>query len=81
MHKWLQLQELERCATAMIAGSVTGQRRLAKKLDAFLTSLRDVVLNLELELAVILQRLGLDQKLEGKATASSARVGLVQSSH
>ncbi|OAE30460.1 hypothetical protein AXG93_942s1030 [Marchantia polymorpha subsp. ruderalis] len=54
-HKWLQLRDLERRATAMKARSVSGQRRLPKKLDAFLTSSRDVVLNLELELAAVLQ--------------------------
>ncbi|OAE32872.1 hypothetical protein AXG93_3052s1020 [Marchantia polymorpha subsp. ruderalis] len=38
-----------------LASSVSGQRRLAKKLNAFLTSSRDVVLNLELELVNVLQ--------------------------
>ncbi|OAE28922.1 hypothetical protein AXG93_1981s1000 [Marchantia polymorpha subsp. ruderalis] len=34
--KWLQLRDLERCAIAMIACSVSGQRQLARKLDVFL---------------------------------------------
>lgn len=60
----------------MIASSVSGQRRLAKKLNVFLTSSCDVILNLELELELvaILQRLGLDWKLDRKATANFADV-------
>lgn len=65
----------------MIALSVRGQHQLIKKLDAFLTRSRDAVVNLELELAAVLQRLGLDRKLEGKATTDSARVGPIWSSH
>ncbi|OAE20312.1 hypothetical protein AXG93_2338s1010 [Marchantia polymorpha subsp. ruderalis] len=59
-HKWLRLRELEHPTAEMIAWSVRRQRRLAKKLDAFITRSRDAVLNLELELAAVLQRLGLE---------------------
>ncbi|OAE30494.1 hypothetical protein AXG93_4694s1000 [Marchantia polymorpha subsp. ruderalis] len=79
--KWLQLRDLERRATAMIKCSVSGQRQLARKLDAFLTSSCEAMSNLELELTVVLRRLGLDQKSDGKAIANSADVMLVQSSH
>ncbi|OAE22463.1 hypothetical protein AXG93_3348s1210 [Marchantia polymorpha subsp. ruderalis] len=75
------IQDLERHATAMIASSVSGQCRLAKKLDAFLTSSRNAMLNLELKVAAVFQRLGLDWKLDGNATADSADVGSVRSSH
>ncbi|OAE32222.1 hypothetical protein AXG93_4525s1030 [Marchantia polymorpha subsp. ruderalis] len=72
-HKWLLLRELEHHAAKMVAGSVRRQRRLAKKLDALLSRSSDAVVNLELELASILQRLGLDQKLEEVATTNSAK--------
>ncbi|OAE35854.1 hypothetical protein AXG93_2354s1030 [Marchantia polymorpha subsp. ruderalis] len=58
--KWLQLRDLKRRAAAMIMCSVSGQHQLARKLDAFLTSLCDAILNLELELAADLRELGLD---------------------
>lgn len=77
----MQLRDLEHRATAMLTSSVSGRCRLAKKLDAFLTSSCDAVLNLELKLAAVLQGLDLDRKLEGKTTADSADVGPVRSSH
>ncbi|OAE34090.1 hypothetical protein AXG93_2891s1140 [Marchantia polymorpha subsp. ruderalis] len=60
---------------------VRGKRRLAKKLDVFLTRSRDAVVNLESELPAVLQRLGLDRKLKEKATADCAGVGPVRSLH
>lgn len=58
----MQLRDLERRATAMIACSVSEQRQLAMKLDVFLTNTCDTMANLELEMMVVLRRLGLDQK-------------------
>lgn len=80
-HNWLWLRELEYRAAELIAGSGRRQRRLAKKLNAFLSRSRDAVVNLELELVGVLKRLGLDGKLEGAATADSAGLGPVRSSH
>lgn len=79
--KWLELRDLERRATAMIVCSVSGQRQLAMKLDAFLTSSCEAMANLELKLTDILRRLGLDQKSDSTATADSAGGMLVWSSH
>ncbi|OAE31812.1 hypothetical protein AXG93_1838s1220 [Marchantia polymorpha subsp. ruderalis] len=80
-HQWLWLRELENRAAELIAGSGQRQRRLAKKLDAFLSRSRDTEVNLELELAAVLKRLGLDRTLEGAATANFAGVGPIRSSH
>ncbi|OAE33758.1 hypothetical protein AXG93_483s1000 [Marchantia polymorpha subsp. ruderalis] len=60
-----------------VLGSVRGQRWLAKKLDAFLTRLHLTVVNLELELAAVLKRLGLERQFKEKATDDSAGVGPV----
>ncbi|OAE23482.1 hypothetical protein AXG93_285s1400 [Marchantia polymorpha subsp. ruderalis] len=70
--KWLQLRNLDRRAIAMIACSVSGQRQLAIKLDAFFISSCEAMTNLELELTAVLCRLGLDRKSDSAAIADSA---------
>lgn len=68
--KWLQLRDLECCVTAMTSCNVSGQCDLARKLDVFLFGLDDTK-DLELDMTVVLRRLGLDWNLEGAATVGS----------
>lgn len=67
--------------TAMIACSVSGQRQLVRKLDAFLTSSCEAMAKLKLELTAILRRLGLVWKLDSAATVDSAGRVPIWSSH
>lgn len=65
----------------MITCSVSGQRQLARKLDAFLTSSCEAMANQELELMAVVRRLGLDRKSDSAATADSAGGMPGRSSH
>ncbi|OAE18992.1 hypothetical protein AXG93_2637s1100 [Marchantia polymorpha subsp. ruderalis] len=54
---------------------------LTPRVERCLRGSRDKVVNLEVELANVLKRLNLEQRLEGAATADSRGVGLVWCSH
>ncbi|OAE22085.1 hypothetical protein AXG93_3084s1010 [Marchantia polymorpha subsp. ruderalis] len=71
-HNGLRLRKIEHRAAQLIVQSGRRHRRLAKKLEAYLSRSRDAVANLELELVGVLKRLGLERKLEEAATANSA---------
>lgn len=65
----------------MIVYSVSEQRQLARKLNAFFPSSCEAMANLKLELTDVLHRLGLDRKSDSVATADSAGGISVRSSH
>ncbi|OAE18539.1 hypothetical protein AXG93_1451s1000 [Marchantia polymorpha subsp. ruderalis] len=71
--KWLQLRDLERRVTAMIACSVDGQQQSTGKLNVFFSGLK-------LERTAVLRRLGLDRNLGGAVIAGAASVVPVCSS-
>ncbi|OAE22206.1 hypothetical protein AXG93_1248s1000 [Marchantia polymorpha subsp. ruderalis] len=80
-HNGLRLREIEHRVAELIARSGRSHRRLSKKLESYLTRSRDAVANLEVELASVLRRLGLERRLEGAATADSAGVRTIRCSH
>lgn len=59
--------------TTVIACSVGGPRKLARKIDAFLFNLDERKENLELELAAVLCRLGIDRNSHGAAGIATVR--------
>ncbi|OAE27041.1 hypothetical protein AXG93_3101s1000 [Marchantia polymorpha subsp. ruderalis] len=80
-HNRLWLCEIEHRAAELIERSGRRHRRLFKKLESNFTKSHDAVANLEVELANVLKRLGLEQRLEGAATADSGGVGHVWCSY
>ncbi|OAE20086.1 hypothetical protein AXG93_105s1010 [Marchantia polymorpha subsp. ruderalis] len=55
----ITLRELELRAAALMSGDSRSRRRVAKRLDAFLSRLQDAIANLEAEVTAVLRRLGL----------------------
>ncbi|OAE31461.1 hypothetical protein AXG93_725s1510 [Marchantia polymorpha subsp. ruderalis] len=60
----ITLRELELRAAALMSGDSRGQRRVAKRLDAFLSRSQDAITSLESEVTAVLWRLGLRSRAE-----------------
>ncbi|OAE23388.1 hypothetical protein AXG93_1660s1470 [Marchantia polymorpha subsp. ruderalis] len=58
------LRELEICAAALTSDDSWSRRRVAKRLDSFLSRSRDAIANLEAEVTAVLRRLGLRNRAE-----------------
>ncbi|OAE33237.1 hypothetical protein AXG93_2069s1000 [Marchantia polymorpha subsp. ruderalis] len=58
------LRELEIRAAALMSGESRSRRRVAKRLDAFLSRSREAIANLEAEVTAVLRRLGLRSRAE-----------------
>ncbi|OAE27605.1 hypothetical protein AXG93_2520s1010 [Marchantia polymorpha subsp. ruderalis] len=80
-HNGHRLRKIKHHVAELIVRSGRRHRRLAKKLESYLSRSREAVANLELELVCVLRRLGLELRLEGAATSDSAGVGPVRCSH
>lgn len=62
--KRMTLRELKMRATALMAGDGRSRRRLAKRLESFLSRSRDVIVNLETEVTEVLRRLRLRRRAD-----------------
>ncbi|OAE20187.1 hypothetical protein AXG93_3802s1000 [Marchantia polymorpha subsp. ruderalis] len=60
----LTLRELELRAAGLLSGDSRSRRRVAKKLDSFLSKSRDTMATLETEVSAVLRRLGLRSRAE-----------------
>ncbi|OAE20095.1 hypothetical protein AXG93_2611s1020 [Marchantia polymorpha subsp. ruderalis] len=80
-HNGLRLREIEHHAAELIKKSGRRHCWLSKKLESYLIRSRNAVEKLEVELVCVLQRLGLERRLEGAATADPEGVGPVRCSH
>ncbi|OAE33259.1 hypothetical protein AXG93_1200s1210 [Marchantia polymorpha subsp. ruderalis] len=60
----LTLRELELRAAGLMSGDSRSRRRVAKKLDSYLSRSRDAMANLEAEVTAVLRRLGLRGRAE-----------------
>lgn len=60
----MTLPELEMCAIALMTGDGRSRRRVAKRLESFLSRLRDAIANLEAEVTEVLRRLGLRRRAD-----------------
>ncbi|OAE22087.1 hypothetical protein AXG93_3084s1030 [Marchantia polymorpha subsp. ruderalis] len=60
----MTLRELEMRATALMAGDGRSRRRMAKRLESFLSKSRDAIANLEAEVTEVLRRLGLRRRAD-----------------
>lgn len=60
----LTLREFELRAVGLLAGDSRSRRKVAKKLDTFLSQARDTMSTLEVEVSAALQRLGLRSRAE-----------------
>ncbi|OAE24511.1 hypothetical protein AXG93_590s1040 [Marchantia polymorpha subsp. ruderalis] len=68
----MTLRELEMCATA---GDGRSRRRVAKRLESFLSRSRDAIANLEAEVTEVLRRLGLRRRVD-EWTGTASEVGI-----
>lgn len=58
----MELREFKLWAAAMMTGGGRSRRRVAKKLEAFLSSSRGVMASLEKDIRAVLQRMGLSRR-------------------
>ncbi|OAE33752.1 hypothetical protein AXG93_1264s1000 [Marchantia polymorpha subsp. ruderalis] len=58
------LREMEIRAAALMSGDSRSRRRVAKRLDSFLSRLQDAIANLEAEVTAVLRRLGLRSRAD-----------------
>ncbi|OAE19138.1 hypothetical protein AXG93_2062s1490 [Marchantia polymorpha subsp. ruderalis] len=69
----LTLRELELRAAGLLTGDSRSRRRVAKKLDSFLSKSRDTMATLETEVSAVLRRLGLRSRAEDWQVSPSVR--------
>ncbi|OAE20188.1 hypothetical protein AXG93_3802s1010 [Marchantia polymorpha subsp. ruderalis] len=69
----LTLRELELRAAGLMSGDSRSRRRVAKKLDSYLSRSRDAMANLEAEVTAVLRRLGLRSRAEDWSGRELAR--------
>ncbi|OAE21012.1 hypothetical protein AXG93_2024s1250 [Marchantia polymorpha subsp. ruderalis] len=60
----MTLREMEIRATALMSGDSRSRRRVAKRLESFLSRSRDAIANLEAEVTEVLRRLGLRRRAD-----------------
>ncbi|OAE30248.1 hypothetical protein AXG93_910s1000 [Marchantia polymorpha subsp. ruderalis] len=60
----MMLRKLEMRATALMAGDGRSRRRVAKRLESFLSRSLDAIANLEAEVTEVLRRLGLHRRAD-----------------
>ncbi|OAE32150.1 hypothetical protein AXG93_2912s1400 [Marchantia polymorpha subsp. ruderalis] len=77
----LTLRELELRAVGLMSGDSRSRRRVAKKLDAYLSRSRDAMANLEAELNAVLRQLGLRSQAEDWSGRELARGSPSRRSH
>ncbi|OAE30402.1 hypothetical protein AXG93_3612s1250 [Marchantia polymorpha subsp. ruderalis] len=58
------LRELEARATALMSGDGRSRRRVARRLESFLSRSRKAITNLEAEVTKVLRRLGLRSRAD-----------------
>ncbi|OAE35342.1 hypothetical protein AXG93_3546s1000 [Marchantia polymorpha subsp. ruderalis] len=71
----MTLRELEMRATALMAGDERSRRRVAKRLESFLSRSRSAIANLEAEVTKMLRRLGLRSRAD-EWTGTASEVGI-----